>query len=723
LPPDLRAAAFGEALLACGSGESDAFVPELLELAILPAFEEGDGAVRRWSQLWRETVGKSAAVARADEALGHIARAWENLSPAMRRTALGVGESRWHTVAPALAADARPLVRRSIARLAGDAGDARLADLAAALLFDTDPAVSELADRALVMLTLASLQNDAASGVPQSIDASAPTLNEPIEALGRGLCLGLLGTREELVTAVARGAAGFDTHRRRGVVLAAMLLLDRRTLRSRDVADSALSAWFMSASEDCRHAVRAVLRSAKPSGLRVRAIEWLGMDPMSGACAQRLSRAVGEVEYELVLGAAHLLEHPRRHRNAGSVVLKLEGPAAAGNSPAPAKARRVPSDGPVPGAGVFTGLTAGARRMLPRFVGAIRADVVTRRVALEPLLSDDNAVVRFAAISVTSPAGLADLSFDADERVARSALIAWSGAGDPSPTRDSRPELRRTRLLQVMTRSPHESVRAFAEVDLANASDPWADTPAGRLAARRWMVRDNDAFMREVRARLRDPATSVGALGMIRKISATHLFAAEIVAVLDLHRREVRPVATAVAAAGDLLTPDAATGVRGLLDHEDARVRANAVESIARQARAAELAGSAGSPLLGVPPAGPLLVELKADPHHRVRVNALRAMLAGVGGDSPDVHAETLIEVLTDDRPMHRLAGVWLASRTLAGVGRRMIGERWPELVARVGEAARFDDDPRVRRRAAVCAARVDGMLRTAWRGPSGGVR
>jgi len=138
-------------------------------------------------------------------------------------------------------------------------------------------------------------------------------------------------------------------------------------------------------------------------------------------------------------------------------------------------------------------------------------------------------------------------------------------------------------------------------------------------------------------------------------------------------------------------TPEAIAAVTEVLRHEDPRVRANAVESLARQSRLKSRAAPA------------VIIELKADDHHRVRANAIRAGIASAAA-GPDA----LTPMLTDTRPMHRLAGVWLAGRAP--------GQRTPELIARLGELARFDADPRVRARAVACSQRFDAELRVTWR-------
>lgn len=90
------------------------------------------------------------------------------------------------------------------------------------------------------------------------------------------------------------------------------------------------------------------------------------------------------------------------------------------------------------------------------------------------------------------------------------------------------------------------------------------------------------------------------------------------------------------------------------------------------------------------------IMELKDDPDHRVRANALRA---GLSEPRLAVRAEWgLMKMLEDGRAMHRLAGVWLAGRA------RVEGE---ELVGTVREIAAGDPNPHVRARALAVTLRM----------------
>ncbi|NUQ52456.1 MAG: hypothetical protein HUU19_07135, partial [Phycisphaerales bacterium] len=99
------------------------------------------------------------------------------------------------------------------------------------------------------------------------------------------------------------------------------------------------------------------------------------------------------------------------------------------------------------------------------------------------------------------------------------------------------------------------------------------------------------------------------------------------------------------------------------------------------------------------------LLELKDDGAHRARANALRGLLETAAGE-PSV--EGVHAMLSDERPMHRLAGVWLAGRVLPGV-KPVIAARYGDLAGAVKRLAEKDEDEHVRRRALHAAGLMAG--------------
>ena len=105
------------------------------------------------------------------------------------------------------------------------------------------------------------------------------------------------------------------------------------------------------------------------------------------------------------------------------------------------------------------------------------------------------------------------------------------------------------------------------------------------------------------------------------------------------------------------------------------------------------------------------LMELKCDANHRVRASVLRGILRAA---SPDwggtgyepVVADELVRMLEDERPMHRVAGLWAVERVTACPG-ESVARRWDRLASLVAGLARDETDDAVQRRAMWCARRM----------------
>jgi HEAT repeat protein len=188
---------------------------------------------------------------------------------------------------------------------------------------------------------------------------------------------------------------------------------------------------------------------------------------------------------------------------------------------------------------------------------------------------------------------------------------------------------------------------------------------------------------------------------------------------LDLHREvelellaaascdgDEQIVATAAAALGETATDSGRAAARALLAHAVPRVRANALDALLRAGR--------NNPAPD-PPALTLAIELKDDPHHRVRAGALRGLLISETADQVSA-AANIASMLADDRPLHRLAALWAVERALVGpIGSRVGALRWNELAVRVADAAGGDAEPPIRARAHRCARRMLARLRSGW--------
>jgi hypothetical protein len=325
---------------------------------------------------------------------------------------------------------------------------------------------------------------------------------------------------------------------------------------------------------------------------------------------------------------------------------------------------------------------------------------------LAPLLSDPSAGVRLSAARYVPAADLADFCFDEDPAVARSALIRWSLIGAEgrlrNATLNSGDRADRTRLLGRLARSPHAFVRRAAHVDLAHAN-PAAEIngPEASSAGVWCATEDPSRVLPPVEALIQQDDASVAAAA-VRTAQRAGFSTALQERLIDRLNAEQgargddssandRLVATIIAALSAVApadrSPRCERTLAAALGHSDARVRSNAVDGIARDARRQRRSAEATP-----------LIELKNDPHHRVRGSALRGLI-WLAGPTESSAFESMMGMLDDRRADHRLAAVWLAERwTLAHAGGH--GELGA-VAHRLQERAESDDDPRVSARAA----------------------
>lgn len=664
---------------------------ELLELSVVPIQERR----RRWPDSPR---GQEAAQRLSGEALAEVARHWLLIPADLRPAALAIGRGRWPDAVRAVGPDAA--AARGIAALALETGDPGLIPGLIDLLATPGLQSGLYVERSLVELVRRTAGIDPALVTgPGSRPPSEE--EEPRAPWTRGS----LG-RRELEAQIARAVAAFPEHRARGVIWCALMLLDPPVA----ARSGPLSAWLHDKDQPGLPALRGVLRwSAKPLA-RLRAWEWLHLDHLATAAADRLTRAQDLREHELILTRAHLARHPRR-----AARLRAIGGKAPGGAALAASVR----GGVLPGPGSIEQLSAEARLGIPRLAAALHLGSEGARAALEPLLVDPEPVIRLATVRTLGPRGLSDYVFDADARIACSAALSLSAVGIPDVRRKARAGLDEpARVFARLTHSPHEPLRLIAaqEVERAAWDDP-ASMP-GRIEARRLLHADRAGFLRTLRERwTSEPGPRAGLVMLIRRLGLQGEFREPLETMIreGLARLEseartgdqdplAREVATAVAAVGEAARPEAPV-LTDAARRGTGRVRANAVEALGRLAR---LAAPPGTP-------APLesVLEFKQDEHHRVRASVLRAILNGEQvGPARASALDGLAVMLHDERPAHRTAGIWLADRTLLHAGRARAGRRWPELASRIVELARSDDDPGVRKRAEAFALRLKHQLR-----------
>jgi len=627
--------------------------------------------LRHWLQ--------NSRVQDTDAALIELARGWLGVPPLARDAALAAGSNRWHTIATRVE-DTRPTVLRGLALLAAEAADARLISWPLAAARAPDPSTVDAARWSL--FTLALLATPLSPLERESWLAAAQRDETWRRLLTRGLARGLAGDARAVQTGIL--AALQDPSACEAAAEAALLIMPQAMQQS-----------LASQPEHAQRALAAAIKSLRAPFVRVRALELLASarGAIASACVLRLARTQGPLDHQFILQRSALAIRPARQVALHRVIVRGARRTTRAGATIDLTATALAN------AGEVAALPVEAVRALPRWSASIHADAPTRERALEPLLSHVDATTRFAA-ALHGPTRLArDFVFDTDPRIARHALVRLTAAARDGAPFDALPA----------SRSPHAHVAALASAHAARHAAAFEPTVGGRLATLRWYTTDRDACTKTLRWML----TQSDAPAAHRAINALRR-AALVDVMLDALRdratssatdeASLRAAASACAALGDSREPIAASTVRALLTHTDARVRANAVESLARLARR------------GVRSLPSEVFELKTDPHHRIRANALReTLLVSVEPRMQLAAADDLASMLSDDRPLHRLAGLWLASRTLVGPTRSILRARWTEMSSRIGALATSDTDPRVRTRAAACATATAALTRASW--------
>ncbi len=507
---------------------------------------------------------------------------------------------------------------------------------------------------------------------------------------------------QALVEQVAGLALRFEEHHQRDIMTIAMLLAEGPGR----VSSGALGrvATLMEEEHPATTGMRAALRRGTAPFMRSRAWRWLAAESVRVAAIDRVSRATSAAEHEAVLQDGHLLLRPVRAKTLGVVKVRARGGGQSVGGADPASGEALPS------LNHRRDLSPGARRWLVEFAAAVKTPEPMAAQLRGAGLTDPSPWVRWAHQRKATASERADYIFDTDARVARSAAMARSPAGGREWLRWplKRSDQFRLRLTDRMTRSPHEQVRSVARGD-ARRMNPWlVHRSESRLAAREWLRADRAGFVAAIRARIENGSEQerVDAIQLARILRIGLAFEPILIEIAGDCGSSCRAAATAVVALGDLETPTARAGVDAALEACDVRVRANAVEACVRHVPRLDDLADVDSRVYGS------LIELKGDEHHRVRANALRGLIEGSGvgrgGRALDPSGiDGLAGMLADERGMHRLAGLWLAERTLVADGRERLGGSWDGLCRKVASIAVEDEDDAVRTRALRCARRL----------------
>lgn len=446
---------------------------------------------------------------------------------------------------------------------------------------------------------------------------------------------------------------------------------------------SALGGVLRDGEHPAHMALRAAIRSSKTmSGETL--VRLLAIDALAPAAIDALAslKEIGGTRMRGAIAASHLMLAPRRTRRLarggrGDRLIADAATLAPIIESTPADAARWCAS-----ARAWTRTVGDADRMCDAWLSAAnpasRATLARVLGRGEPL--DDS--VREA---------LGDLAFDEDPHAARAAVFAL-----PIASHDA--AVGRWRSL---ARAPMPDTRAIASQTLRRR-DPFAlienaDPAVDAAAAREMLARDRDGFLAVLRGAIETGAerARVGAirlcvrLDLARDCEIELLKAAAGAASGSASGGSARVAASAVAALGRARTASARDALRACLASADARVRANTIEALDRIGDGA----GAASRVIGDDP------QCAQPP--RVRANAARALARCVEPKLRTLGLEILDSMLEDERPEHRVSGLWLAGR----LGRVESAHRVAELAAR-------DEARIVREHARATARRLLALMR-----------
>ncbi|HLO39792.1 MAG TPA: hypothetical protein VK176_02125 [Phycisphaerales bacterium] len=559
-------------------------------------------------------------------------------------------------------------------------------------LVDPDPAVASLADRAFGAIVHGWVQQGLQAG---DLSKHLPQVGDTI----------------------IRACIAAGRERLKGPPLAALeLLTPELMMPSAGSRIGELARWIREqGGQD--PGLRRTIRGLKGPLCRLRAWEWLAHKPLASVCIDRLARAHDLEEHEAVLSNAHLLLNPRRALAAHAIgraanLAPVQARVAGGEVGAPASSV-IPPASAVPLPGEVDQLSHRAKWGLTYFASAIGLSLPRRRSVLDPLLTDDAPGVRLSAARAVLHEDLADYCFDEDLAVARTAVTRWSHLG-LGRVRAITPvdAAARRRLLTRLARSPHGAIRRIACDDLRRL-DPilaWEEGgPPMDLAIT--AGHDPHAIVQKLDEELgSDDAHRVArALRVVQRTNLAGQLQHRLAGILSRRSSAAasgapaqdRNAATIISTISEIdsgvRTPAARQVLEDALSDRDDRVRSNAVDALARDAR------KSAEPALHMNP----LIELKHDAHHRVRGSAIRGMLwaAESAKDLTIPAADAMFEMLEDARPMHRLAGVWLCERWAMGHVRSELDAQ--RASRRLRSMARHEHDPRLAARASRAERRL----------------
>jgi len=557
-----------------------------------------------------------------EQASEGLFRRWRSLSEVQRARLMRIGARRWRAGLARVETDSDSRLRSMVAGLAGKWPVGEAIRAAGRLIDDPHVGVADQAEESLLRVCARAVDLD----------------KDAAEALDETL---------------ARLAGRYDEHRRRGLL--------RAVLGLGAASGPAVREWLRQGGEHEMMPLRAVVKEAGVVS-RADAVRLLGEPGLRAAAAGRLSSSASARDHETTLSCAPLL----LARNRVHALKRLEQPLSA-----------------LPGQDELERLSVPARVGALWWAALAPAPSGARATALAEMMRDTEPLVRFGAVrrlgslaegSSTALDALKNAAFDSDARVALAALREI-GRFDPDTL---------TTLARSLERSPLAPVRFEAKRAL-EGDDAWAMIEAGHSegwrALRVRMANDPLRTLGELRGRVLEGEARSRTLAVMasRRLGVTGEIETELLGAA--RDDDPRVVASAVMALGDHDTAPARATVSSSLAHADPRVRANAVEAIARR-----------------DPDEPVVRAWVDNEVPRSRGNAVRARV--VLARDPRGR-EALERMLGDSARGHRLSGLWVAERAGAvGVSQR------------VAELARTESDPQVRGRAKRCARRLLAEMR-----------
>lgn len=379
-------------------------------------------------------------------------------------------------------------------------------------------------------------------------------------------------------------------------------------------------------------------------------LRWLTIDPLGRSAARRLNQVEGRRRYAELLDAGHLLLTPARRR----AVRLADRPARC--LPDPATAATLPD------------------RAQAHLVRLARALGPRHRKPLEDCLDLPCATARIlAAVEMCADGGASGrLCLSNDEP------IAWLGCDRVLRRCGRRDEA----LIDRLEAGPHRLLarRAAVAASRRGVDEFLARWPTlrrqERVATALHLVgRDRAGLVARLEAFLvsggRD--AQLAAIGIARRLRVVADLETALVGCLAGADRHVASAAVMALADGDATQSQRVGALRRALDHDDARVAANAVEALAR-IDAATIDDRD---------------DLLASRENRVRANAVRARVRR------QPLSECLPAMLADPDPRHRVSAVWVAARSRAPHVRRDLGrlaraDRFLEIRTRAEAALRW---------------------------------